>query len=1077
MSRFNTILTVIFLLSITQFSNAGPRHFPGLPADHYHALKKHSYDAQSGQLRLQSAQGDWQLPVAQQTQHRNGDISLNHALDNSRLSLTVGDQGMFGYFSNADGHFLVTTDVDGSWAVKLPSGHFEVNSCGLNHETAHHPMLKHHKHNHFNTPASTTQNTAAASAGEIALLDVLVIYDQALADRYPGEMLNTRVNQYVNESNQVLANTQVELRVRLVGVEQVDYNFNNSNFDTRNAIAETLAGRTVPGFEGLLQMRQDTGADLVIMIRPHDIETRGSCGIAYFPVVDDNNNYDASFGVNMVSDGMSSWSICTDQVFIHEIGHNMGAGHQYGRGGGFFRPEGAAIAVVGRFNTVMGSFGSGFPDRFFEIQSFSNTAIQCGGQTCGVVGGAEPASNADVIRETTPFVTAYQPAVSNAPMPNVTANNPDSDGDGVPDWTDVFPFISGETVDSDGDGVGDNSDAFPNNAAETIDTDGDGIGNNSDPDDDNDGVNDFNDDFPLDANESADNDQDGIGNEADAFDDDASEQKDFDNDGTGDNADTDDDNDGFIDLSDNPMDVLVISTGNNRLLRFDAVDGTSKGIEVVPSDGLFTFQSNLAYREQDQTLFYTSQSSVKRLNLMRRETQGIWIPAYDTVNFSSLELGTGFPTGLAFLDNGNNLAVGVLNTPFVLSFAGQQKPSVNNFVWDLGTNSGVIDMISYQDSVIVLDQIRRIYRIFPDTSVTQVGPTINSWMADPYAMTADGDRLFISDQVRNIVGVININTGDFEGELLDLDDFDYSGATGLAVIGDVLLVAARDNDAILRFNKNSGAFLGELVSGTGLSEPQHMVLVPQLNDRYHNNPDRQIRPNAGLWFDPDSGGRGLDIQVFNNRLTAVWYTYDENGLPIWYYSSDVLDGFEYSADFLKFTRASDGTTSFTTVGSLQLRFISERTAEYSWEINGFSGNEDLMWFEFNRDAATKDYTGLWGPEDEQGAGMTLTTQGNQTIALPFVYDDQGEPRWVMSRAATGGSPLSFQLDAIFSDTLCPQCTGDPAVTLVPAGTIELQLEGDEVWSSQITLPEPLSGTWTLDQTPIKLFSEIQERPR
>ena len=43
-------------------------------------------------------------------------------------------------------------------------------------------------------------------------------------------------------------------------------------------------------------------------------------------------------------------------------------------------------------------------------------------------------------------------------------------------------------VDSDGDGVPDHQDAFPYNADENLDTDGDGEGNNADTDDDNDGM-------------------------------------------------------------------------------------------------------------------------------------------------------------------------------------------------------------------------------------------------------------------------------------------------------------------------------------------------------------------------------------------------------------------------------------------------------------------------------------------------------------------------------------------------------------------------------------------------------------
>lgn len=44
----------------------------------------------------------------------------------------------------------------------------------------------------------------------------------------------------------------------------------------------------------------------------------------------------------------------------------------------------------------------------------------------------------------------------------------DSDGDGVTDEDDAFPYDENETADSDGDGTGDNSDAFPNNNAPVV---------------------------------------------------------------------------------------------------------------------------------------------------------------------------------------------------------------------------------------------------------------------------------------------------------------------------------------------------------------------------------------------------------------------------------------------------------------------------------------------------------------------------------------------------------------------------------------------------------------------------------
>ena len=90
----------------------------------------------------------------------------------------------------------------------------------------------------------------------------------------------------------------------------------------------------------------------------------------------------------------------------------------------------------------------------------------------------------------------------------------DTDGDGYPDNTDVFPNDSTQWSDRDNDGYGDNlngnnPDAFPDNPNERKDSDGDGYGDNSDfyPNDplrhlevdtDGDGYTDSQDDFPND---------------------------------------------------------------------------------------------------------------------------------------------------------------------------------------------------------------------------------------------------------------------------------------------------------------------------------------------------------------------------------------------------------------------------------------------------------------------------------------------------------------------------------------------------------------------------------------------------
>ncbi len=58
---------------------------------------------------------------------------------------------------------------------------------------------------------------------------------------------------------------------------------------------------------------------------------------------------------------------------------------------------------------------------------------------------------------------------------------PDTDGDGVDDDHDFFPYDFYEQRDSDGDGWGDRADAFPLDPEEWVDSDCDGVGDNHDP--------------------------------------------------------------------------------------------------------------------------------------------------------------------------------------------------------------------------------------------------------------------------------------------------------------------------------------------------------------------------------------------------------------------------------------------------------------------------------------------------------------------------------------------------------------------------------------------------------------------
>ena len=187
------------------------------------------------------------------------------------------------------------------------------------------------------------------------------------------------------------------------------------------------------------------------------------------------------------------------------------------------------------------------------------------------------------------------------------------DATSVPDDTDADGICDPLDQDSDGDGVIDSEDDFPYDLNETSDSDGDGVGDNTDFDNDNDMWNDT-DEFdcltdPFDAssvptdfdNDSIcdivdlDDDNDGYPDTVDLFPKNSTEWADNDGDMIGDNADLDDDNDGYedlveIDCMSDPMDLTIIPTDQDLDGICDALDndidgdGYDNDVDVFPQD-------------------------------------------------------------------------------------------------------------------------------------------------------------------------------------------------------------------------------------------------------------------------------------------------------------------------------------------------------------------------------------------------------------------------------------------------------------------------------------------------------------
>ena len=382
-------------------------------------------------------------------QHPNGDISVHAQArepGKTTATLTVGrDGGLFGRIRVEQGLYLIHSDASGSWLVdandeRVDVDNFHGDTLGDSLSAAGPPMPS------FSGDARTPEMTGGLSGQTLSdaspsQIDIMFVYTPDMLERYPDGLIETRLNHLVAIANQTMVDSAVPVVVALAHHRAIGYPAQRANRPTLQDMRRALDGEAVTGMSGLRAARETYGADIVALTWPHDIETRGSCGIASFPRADDNGGFDPVYGVHIDNDGASNWSLCSDAVFTHELGHNLNAEHQRSRSSGD-DPDRNNYAFVrdGRFHTIMGSFGTGDINRYLRLDVFSNPARPCGGEPCGSTEARAGADNAATLRQFAPILAAYRGDSAGGEIQRPEPSSRDSDGDGRSDWQDPYPF-------------------------------------------------------------------------------------------------------------------------------------------------------------------------------------------------------------------------------------------------------------------------------------------------------------------------------------------------------------------------------------------------------------------------------------------------------------------------------------------------------------------------------------------------------------------------------------------------------------------------------------------------------------
>ncbi len=207
---------------------------------------------------------------------------------------------------------------------------------------------------------------------------------------------------------------------------------------------------------------------------------------------------------------------------------------------------------------------------------------------------------------------------------------------------------------------------------------------------------------------------------------------------------------------------------------------------------------------------------------------------------------------------------------------------------------------------------------------------------------------------------------------------------------------------------------------------------------------------AGMWWDPALSGSGWDINQGGDVVFGIWYTYNEDGSPVWYTTNGAVSDGRFEGDLLYFTWDYNGgkVNAPVIVGSVSFHFLNPQLADIHWQLGDKQNSHTLRPFIFAEAPALTDYSGSWYDPRESGYGMTIQTQGDLTYGVLYYYDEAGKPRWSAGVSAKGGQSLSM-LDF---EGACPWCAYHPPEH-IPAGELIPEFDSESALRLDMNLPQ------------------------
>jgi hypothetical protein len=209
---------------------------------------------------------------------------------------------------------------------------------------------------------------------------------------------------------------------------------------------------------------------------------------------------------------------------------------------------------------------------------------------------------------------------------------------------------------------------------------------------------------------------------------------------------------------------------------------------------------------------------------------------------------------------------------------------------------------------------------------------------------------------------------------------------------------------------------------------------------------RRLEPQAGHYFNPARAGHGFYLAKAGSDWILIWFTYDTEGQPVWYYAqdfrpSDFSGGSQWIATLYR-NVWNGSRTRFQFVGWVQMAAMAEDRLEFAHLVNGRIGVESMQRLGLpgcsqRVGGQPLDANGLWYAPQKSGYGFSAEMIGSTEFYLAYAYDALGRPRWATAQQAFGVSTRTPLLQA---SGFCPTCSAT-AVVRLPVGELTREITG------------------------------------